>query len=254
MKDAWNDTVITKIGLAIYVKPHEGRKIHRERPFHGFVLNDENSIKEYCFSDGRVLRVEGGTLFYLPKSSSYYVHSIRHGGCYAINFDAEIDDEPFSVSPMDGDALKKAFRIACEEWRTHAPTRHASAMRALYEAVCQTAKRQSMEYMPSGKRELIRPAVELLDSSFADNTLTVASLAERCEMSEVYFRKIFLHSFGISPKEYMIRKRMEYAETLLSAGELSVSQIASLCGYSEACHFSREFKKRFGVPPKEYHA
>ena len=71
-----------------------------------------------------------------------------------------------------------------------------------------------------------------------------------CGISEVYFRKIFIQKFGASPRDYIISKRLEFAKQLLSNGEFEVSRVAELSGYSEPCHFSREFKKRFGISPK----
>lgn len=252
MKREWDSIVITKIALAVYVAPNSKKHIHKDRPLHGLVLNDEESVKEYCFSDGRVMRTEGGTLFYLPRGSSYYVRTIRQGGCYAINFDADIDDEPFSVELRNRDALQKNFKTACAEWKSNAPSAPSAAMRALYDGIYRMRKEKEREYIPSERQERILPAVERMERAFADCDVTVASLSELCGMSEVYFRKIFLHKFGRSPKEYLIEKRMEYAKQLLSSGQFDVSDVAELCGYAEPCHFSREFKKRVGVSPKEY--
>ncbi len=252
MKKDWADIVITGIYFAVYVPPYTGRHIHKDRPSHGLVLNDENSVKEYCFSDGRVMRTEGNALFYLPKHSSYSVRTLKEGGCYAINFDAEISDEPFAVSLRNVELLRKSFKIADAEWRSNGTASFAAAMRALYEAIYLLQKEREQSYMPSDRYRLITIAIAEIDRDFNARDLTVERLAALCGMSEVYFRKIFIHSLGISPKEYIIRKRMDYAGQLLMLGDLGVAEIAELCGYAEPCHFSREFKKRFGVPPKEY--
>ena len=252
MKKEWNDIVVTQIRVAIYVAPNAGKRIHENRPFHGFVLNDENSIKDYYFSDGEILHTEGSAFFYLPKHSSYYVKTSQAGGCYAINFDAEIDDIPFCVKPKNYESLRRSFKTACDEWRSHDLTRNAAAMRALYDGIHLMQKEQEQDYMPNDRQGLIAPAVEAINRNFTDRDITVASLSALCGMSEVYFRKIFIHRFGISPKEYMIQKRMEYAKQLLMLGELDISEIAELCGYCEPCHLSREFKKRFGISPKNY--
>ena len=45
---------------------------------------------------------------------------------------------------------------------------------------------------------------------------------------------------------------MEYAKQLLILGEFEISEIAELCGYSEPCHFLREFSRRVGVNPSQY--
>lgn len=253
MKKEWAYAVITAISAAVYVPPnYSGKHIHKDRPYHGLVLNDADSVNDYVFDDGRVMRTDGNSLFYLPKCSSYHVEQLHSGGCYAINFDAEIDDEPFCVTLKNGEPLKKSFKLACNEWRSHGSALQAAAMRALYDAIYLMNKESEQSYMQSTRQNLIAPAVEVIERDFTNQDLTVASLASLCGMSEVYFRKIFIHRFGISPKEYMIRKRMEYAKQLLILGELEVSKIAELCGYSEPCHFSREFKKRFGVSPKYY--
>ena len=117
MKNEWNDIVVTKISVAVYVAPKSGKAIHKKRPFHGFVLNDANGVKDYVFDNGLVMSTEGNTLFYLPKESSYHVETLHAGGCYAINFDAKIDDKPFCVNLKNNESLKKRFKIACDEWR-----------------------------------------------------------------------------------------------------------------------------------------
>lgn len=98
MNKQWENITITEIGVAVYVAPNTGKHIHYDRPFHGFVLNDSSSVKDYVFDNGDVMRTEENALFYLPKGSSYHVEQLRMGGCYAINFDAEIEDEPFCIN------------------------------------------------------------------------------------------------------------------------------------------------------------
>ena len=252
MNKQWENITITEIGVAVYVAPNTGKHIHYDRPFHGFVLNDSSSVKDYVFDNGDVMRTEENALFYLPKGSSYHVEQLRMGGCYAINFDAEIEDEPFCINLKNHESLKKIFKIACDEWHSHRSTRNTAAMHALYEAIYCAQKEQVKDYMPNGRHGLISPAIKMIERDYCKPEITVASLAAICGMSEVYFRKIFMHCYGISPKEYIIRKRMDYACQLLSLGEFQVSQVAIMCGYAEPCHFSREFKKRFGKAPQNY--
>lgn len=253
MKQEWYSAVIKTISVAVHVVPGSGKSVHKDRPYHGFVLNDATSLKDYVFSDGRVLHTGEKCLFYLPKNSSYYVRDIHIGTCYAINFDADFDDDPFAVDNIDYEGLKKSFKLACSEWKSNAPTCHTASMRTLYDCIYQFSKAQQKHiYMPNALLETIAPAVEELERNFTSNELTVARLSKLCGMSEVYFRKIFVNNFGMSPKEYMIRKRMECARQLLLAGEFEISGIAAYCGYSDPSHFSREFKKRYGVAPKNY--
>ena len=252
MKKEWSNVVISHIGGALYVPPNTGNRIHKDRQFHGFVLNAADGEKTYCFSDGKVMQTNSWYLFYLPKGSSYEVKVQKSGGCYAINFDADISDTPFAVKLRNVDTVRKRFNTACNEWKINTAAKYSSSMTAIYEAIYQIQKELKHQYMGSDKFDMIKNAVDEIDTNFTCSDINITDLSNMCGMSEVYFRRIFTQRFGVSPKEYIIQKRMEYAKRLLLSGEFGVSEIAELCGYAEPCHFSREFKKRTGVSPKEY--
>ena len=252
MNEQWKNIIITKISVAVYVAPNTGKNIHKNRQYHGLVLNDADSVKDYVFDDGYVMRTEGNSLFYLPKNSNYYVKQYQPGGCYAINFDAEFSDIPFSVSFRNTESLLHNFKVACDARKSKNDQANLLAMRALYDGIFQMQKEQKRQYIPKTQVSLIAPAVEKMERAFTQNDLTVCELAAMCGISEVYFRRLFLNTFGISPKEYIIQKRIEYAKTLLSSKDFSVGEVGILCGYTEPCHFSREFSKRVGISPMQY--
>ncbi len=252
MNDSWKNIVITEISLAVYVAPHTGKTEHKNRSFHGLVLNDTDGVKDYYFDDGHILRTERGSLFYLPKGSSYCVKTIHYGGCYAINFDADIRDVPFAVTLRNSESLLHDFKTAINTLKSREFFGQAAAMRALYHAIYQIQCELNKQYIPSDRASILLPAIEKIERDFAENNLTVSQLAALCGTSEVYFRRLFLNRFGVSPKEYMIQKRMEYAKELLCSADFSVSEIATMCGYADAGHFSREFSRRIGVPPVQY--
>ncbi len=253
MFEGLNDIIISKIALAMYVPAKTGNPVHNNRPFHGLVLNDENSDKNYFFSDGSVLNTKGGELFYLPKGSSYTVEDLTLGGCYAINFDANISGtKPFSISLRNYDSVLKEFKDAVRKWKQQSDTSHIFIRRCLYDILLEIQSEYKKSYLPDAKLDIIAPALKKISSDFTSPEISVASLAELCSVSEVYFRKIFLHKFGVSPREYIISKRLTYALQLVESGQFQISEIATMCGYSEPCHFSREFKKKFGVSPAKY--
>lgn len=253
MNEQWNRLTVTDICFAMYVSPHMGKRDHTARPYHGFVLNDPTLQRRYIFEDGHVLNTEGGSLFYLPKGSSYRVDSVGgSGGCYAINFDAEIEDAPFCVTLKNNESLSRNFKAAADAWKSNDCAARALAMRAVYDAVCRVQRELHKQYVSGEQASLIAPAFEMIDRRFHEADISVTVLAAACGISEVYFRRLFFNVLGVSPKEYIIQKRIEYAKTLLRSQSFSVAEIAILCGYSEPCHFSREFKKRTGTAPKDY--
>ncbi|WP_375753550.1 AraC family transcriptional regulator [Vibrio sp. HN007] len=66
------------------------------------------------------------------------------------------------------------------------------------------------------------------------------------------FRKTFKKHLGVSPREYLIRKRMNEACRLLRATNLRISEISTKLGYASQYEFSNQFNKYFSVAPKHY--
>lgn len=76
-------------------------------------------------------------------------------------------------------------------------------------------------------------------------------LAVRLRVSERHLRRYFSERFSESPQHYLNRLRLNAACQALASGEC-VKVVADLAGYKRVSHFSREFKKAFGVGPSKY--
>lgn len=248
----WEKAVVSKAALALYIAPGKGIVPHYDREYHGFVFNLENEEKNYLFSDGKVMHTGPWELFYLPKGSTYKIKSIKTGGCFAINFDAEISDEPFVLAFRNKDELHKIFKNAEKAWREGDPFGEITVMKSVYEIILAIKNERMKKYTPDASFKLITPAIERISSSFTDKDISVADLAELCGISESYFRRIFTEKFGMTPKEYIINMRMNYAKQLLESKQFSVLDVALASGYTEECHFSREFTRRVGISPGQY--
>ena len=250
----WEQLLPTEIVIAVHVKSGSGKKVHTDRPSHGLVLNAENSEKRYVFSDGTILEVGSGALFYLPKDSTYQVEDAVAGDCFAINFQAEglPKTVPFAVSLRDADALERCFREACRAWKEQRADAVMLARHCIYEAVLCIRRERDRAYLPSGKADQLLPAMDILQKRYTDPALQMRELAAACRISDAYFRRLFGEKYGVTPHEYLARMRMTYAAQLLESRQFTVDQIAALCGFAEPCHFSREFRRRFGVSPMQY--
>ena len=101
---------------------------------------------------------------------------------------------------------------------------------------------------PTKKHTLLAPA-EVYIAAHPDEKVSIALLARQCHLSESFFRKKFGEAYGVSPKEYCLQMRLDRAKTLLELGELNVSQVSNLLGFSSPSYFSRIFRKKFGVSP-----
>lgn len=91
---------------------------------------------------------------------------------------------------------------------------------------------------------------------YIDNHLTSKiSNADLCKimcLNETYFSNVFTKHFGISPKQYILQKRIGAAASMLVETEKTVKEIAFLFGYENEMYFNRIFHKFTGSPPGEY--
>lgn len=71
-----------------------------------------------------------------------------------------------------------------------------------------------------------------------------------------YLKKLLKKEVGISPQQYVINLRINYAKKLLmntTSKDFSISHIAYACGYEDPLYFSRVFKKQTGLSPKSFY-
>ena len=68
-----------------------------------------------------------------------------------------------------------------------------------------------------------------------------------------YLCRLFRQEMNTTPHKYLANLRLETAADMLRQGAgRSITEIAHMCGYSDPLYFSRMFKKRYGVSPREY--
>lgn len=85
-----------------------------------------------------------------------------------------------------------------------------------------------------------------------DQDLTLDQLAEAAGLNKYYLCKRFSHYFGLSPMDYVRNRRIERAAELLRTTDLSITDIAVRCGYTNVSYFGKVFHKMIGMTPSAY--
>ncbi len=85
-----------------------------------------------------------------------------------------------------------------------------------------------------------------------EDSLTVVELAGMVSMSPQHFANLFRRSTGLAPHRYVLGRRIERAQHLLGATNLSLAEITLESGFASQSHFTDVFRKILGTTPKHY--
>jgi len=104
-----------------------------------------------------------------------------------------------------------------------------------------------------GGLDRLRPALDLVARNPAE-PITLHAAASACHLSEAYFSRRFKHVFGSTFSDYLRAYRLRLAAGRLLSGDERINQIAYQTGFASPAHLTDQFRKRFGVTPREYRA
>jgi AraC-like DNA-binding protein len=101
-------------------------------------------------------------------------------------------------------------------------------------------------------RHLLR-AKDLVDARYRD-PLDVPALARAARLSPAHFSREFRRTFGETPHQYLLMRRMERAAALLRNTDRPIAEICLAVGLRSVGSFTTSFTRTFGRPPMAYRA
>ena len=96
-----------------------------------------------------------------------------------------------------------------------------------------------------------RRLVEHIDAHLAER-ITLYQLARMAGLSTGHFSRAFKQTFGVPTHAYLIRRRVERAQSLMLSTQLPLSEVALACGLSDQSHFTRMFRRIVGETPNAW--
>ena len=158
----------------------------------------------------------------------------------------------FDVSPLDADLLDAVLRLV---GLLDAPAEDARFLRPLVtrEVVYRLLKGEQGDRLRQtavlgGHAHRIAGALERLRRDF-DRPLRVEDVARVAGMSVSGFHHHFRAVTAMSPLQFQKRMRLQEARRLMLGEDLDAADAGFRVGYSDASHFTREYKRLFGEPP-----
>lgn len=97
----------------------------------------------------------------------------------------------------------------------------------------------------------IKKAIDFIEERYQDN-ITLEAIAKEVNISPYHLLRVFKAETGKTPFEFLTDVKIQHAKRLLTGGRFSMTEISSLCGFSNASHFSVVFKKKTGLTPSAF--
>lgn len=235
-------------------------EMKKPRETSAFLYIDSGKLS-YDIPEGAELTANEGTVVFIPKDSMYTVTFFANEGKDRVRtllcqFQT-IDDDKNSFVLFDKITAFSVFDI-----KEHffdminaylMPNRSPSFLKSLYfgiiSKVLMYAKNVSLK--SSASFSSIRKGVLYLENDPLQEK-TIPEIAEMCNVCESGFRRLFKQYSGYSPNEYRINEKINRAKKMLTAGNMSVEEIAIALGFNDSSYFCKLFKRRTGVTPTEY--
>lgn len=95
----------------------------------------------------------------------------------------------------------------------------------------------------------LRRARDHADRNYSE-PLDLAALAAISGISKYHFQRLFAATYGLSPAEHLSRRRIERAQDLLRATNLTVTEICTAVGFASLGSFSSRFRELVGECPR----
>lgn len=220
--------------------------------------------RDYCALS---YRVQGGADFthnetkshisaedivYVPAGLDYRIDAEKEE-LFVIHFNMNgLQETELDIfTPSSANYFEQKFNDIYKSWSQKKPGYLYDCKAAFYKILEHIAK-QKTETQSDSIASGLNDAAEYIHEHYSDKTLTVNFLAQRANMSDTYFRKLFVKQFSETPLKYINSLRIERSLELLMSGYYSVSEIAEKCGFDSQNYFSNVFKKFTGKTPSQY--
>ena len=223
-----------------------------QRPYNWLIYT--RSGKGYVELDGRRLKLLPGSMVVVPLNHECHYHCLEPmeiGACaFTLQLAPGVDVFDVYQVPDNPVVVTEAglFDDIIDQQSGSAAT--LLAMGAMLRLLAPLLEACHNPAETSQDQLRMQKVMSYVDQNLTD--LDTGAMADLLGFSDGHFSRWFSAVMGVSPKKFVIQKRVEAATRLLLFGNQSVESVARKCGYEDALYFSRIFKKYTGLSPREY--
>ena len=261
------ETDILHMEMAGITYPDKNYAIRRtrnnsKRSFeHLYVIEYVMSGAGHIESEGKSARVEEGDLYIIhrQKVHTYYADNqnpfskkwINLSGTFINSMDdVFLSEEPFTVVHLGkkGEQIIDSIHKCLLDTSRDMSDTNAKIMKLLLELflLIDATKRSTLEALNTFDR-----ITDYIDRNIGSD-LTVSTLSEKFFTSSSTLYRMFVTNVNMSPKEYILSRKIHAAKRMIAANDSTFNTIATSLGFYDSHHFLRTFRASTGMTPTEY--
>lgn len=225
--------------------------------------NDESDIRPYYAISFRILgnaqfihkngvtSAFTGDIIYVPPYCCYKL-KCESEHLFVIHFETEapISADIMSFTPENPSYYKRKFGELYTAWSKKQPG-YVYECKSIFYKILMHIERERIHTSSHGPEDRLNEAVDFIHDNFTTGNFSIDELADLCNMSGTYFRKLFLKKYHMSPLEYINKLKLQYAIELLKSNYYTISEISEKCGFKNIYYFSSFIKKHTGLSPSK---
>ena len=185
-----------------------------------------------------------GDLLFMPAGASYKV-KYSGGEMLVLHFFDCNYNVPESVSLENVDYVKRKFLEMLESWHQKHSSNEIKAL------AYKTLQSISDSKATSSSDNTLSKMIEYMNERYHDPDFDISELCHKFYTSSATVRRRFSEGLNISPKQYLMKLRLDNAIDLLAEGNYSIRTISHMCGFADEKYFSRIFREKYGRAPSE---
>lgn len=262
-----------------YLFSWKGTRNENEKCYH----NHEHLEFAYIFSgagkyhiEGEMFDVEAGDLLIFNPGVNHQAIRDENSDWPTTEFfvgfsNVQLPGYPYNYIPMpkgkyiihaEGELKSKMVRICTlieQENRSRLEGQYFMQKALLMQLILLVIREQcervatdvGYEFESLNKSYVVGRIIDYFEEHYREK-ISLDHIAENMYLSPFYISKIFKSETGDTPIRHLINIRLEKAKQLLEAGDNgSIQEISAKVGYEDAYHFSKLFKKRYGISPSQ---
>ena len=216
---------------------------------------------EYTLPDGNKVVAQSGDIIYTPINYEYSVRffDFENDGSHTIGINFFLFDSggaPFILSDKilifhSRSASCSALFMKVDKYSEAAVKRPSKMKAATYDILSILSERTRTRNLRREKFGIISEGINYLEHN-EQQLLSISEVAELCNVSEIYFRKLFTEYAGMPPVKFRIKGKIEKAKLYLEYENMTVQEISDHLGFVSTAYFTHQFKMITGVTPSKY--